>query len=329
MLWGFYVLVVFGSFMASYGVTRISCPLQGCEGCRSGNGKGFTKKYFIDHLGTRHFKTDSLKDSYKARVASDFSLFSAFDQALHQAGIWLCGECFCTHTFTMVSLGSLARYKDVKDVGVGMALHQAGIWLCGDCFCTHTFSKNCKHAHGVVIPAPSFDEVAIYGIPMSRRPVLNVGDSDADESVGTLAIDEAVVEGANFLMPSLSVESACFDINLLSRVFSKKLHTVKCIPPRLRLGFAKLFRNALDNVLACPGDLSVWVQLIILPSCVLSTFVPTNRAQRRTGERERCQFECISQAILRWRDPVDRLGLVLDRLVEVTPAVSKVKKTKD
>ncbi|PWA66991.1 hypothetical protein CTI12_AA321630 [Artemisia annua] len=193
--------------MASLVATRISCPLQGFDGCRSGNGKGFTKKYFIDHLGTRHFKTDVLKASHKARVVSDFSLFSAFDQALHQAGIWLCGKCFCTHTF----------------------------------------SKNCKHADGDVVLAPSFDEVAIYGIPVPPRPVLNVVDGVVVESASTLATDETVVEGSASVLPLLGVEPTCFDIELLSRVFSKKLHTVKCIPPRLRLGFAKIFRSALDK----------------------------------------------------------------------------------
>ncbi|PWA64162.1 hypothetical protein CTI12_AA347150 [Artemisia annua] len=261
--------------MASHVATRISCPLQGCDGCSGGNGKGLTKKYFIHHLGTRHFKTNVLKASHKARIASDFSLFSAFDQALHQAGIWLCGECFCTHTF----------------------------------------SKNCKHAAGNVVLAPSFDDVAIYGIPVPPRPVLNTVEGIV-EPVGTLATYEFVVEGSASVMSSLGVESTCFDINLLDRVFSRKLRTVKCIPPRLRLGFAKLFRSALDKVLASPGDLSMWVQLLILPCCVLSTFVPTNRAQRRSGERERCQFDCISRAILRWRDPVDRFGLVMDRLAE-------------
>ncbi|GJU06306.1 hypothetical protein Tco_1122736 [Tanacetum coccineum] len=73
--------------------------------------------------------------------------------------------------------------------------------------------------------------------------------------------------------------------------------------------------------------MSVWVQLLIMPCCVLSTFVPTNRAQRRSGERERCQFESISHAILRWRDPVDRLGLVSDRLAELTPSLSGVKES--
>ncbi|PWA82649.1 Chromo domain-like protein [Artemisia annua] len=215
-----------------------------------------------------------IQASHKARVASDFSLFSAFDQALHQAGIWLCGECFCTHTF----------------------------------------SKNCKHVDGDVLLAPSFDEVAIYGIPVPLRPISNMVNGVAVELASTLATVEDVVEGTTSVMHSRSVEPTCFDIDLLSRVFSKKLRTVKCIPPRLRLGFAKIFRSALDKVLACPGDLSVWVQLLILPCCVLTTFVPINKAQRRSSERERCQFESISRAILRWRDPADRFVLVMDRL---------------
>ncbi|GJZ69890.1 putative reverse transcriptase domain-containing protein [Tanacetum coccineum] len=200
------------------------------------------------------------------------------------------------------------------------------IWLCGECFCTHTFSKNCKHAGGVVVPAPCFEEVAIIGIPVPPRPDLCMVDST---SPGTLRTDsEAFVDGVvSQVVHSLGVESICFDINLLSRVFLKKLRIVKCISPRLRLGFAKLFCGALENVLVNPRDLSVWVQLLILPCCVLSTFVPTNRAQRRSGERERCQFESISRAILRWKDPVDRLGLVSDRLAELTPSFSGVKKS--
>ena len=101
-VFGFDIVVTNGLFliMASLGAFRISCPLQGHEGCSGGNEKGFTKKYFIDHLGTRHFKTAALKASHKARIASDLSLFATFDQELHQAGIWLCGECLCTHTFS-------------------------------------------------------------------------------------------------------------------------------------------------------------------------------------------------------------------------------------
>ncbi|GKA85973.1 hypothetical protein Tco_0807627 [Tanacetum coccineum] len=77
------------------------------------------------------------------------------------------------------------------------------------------------------------------------------------------------------------------------------------------------------------GDLSAWVQLHILPCRVLSTFVPTNKAQLRSVERDRCQFESISLVIQRWRDPVDRLGLVVDRLAEATPSFSRMKKSKN
>lgn len=163
---------------------RISCPLQGHEGC---SGKGFTKKYFIDHLGARHFKSDVLKASHRARIANDPSLFSTLD----------------------------------------LALHQAGIWLCGGCFCTHTFSKNCKHAAGDVVLAPSFDDLAIHGIPIPLS--LNVvEDSTVGESGGTLDGDK-IIEGASPEMPPPGVESS-FDLNLLDRVFSKKICTVKCIP---------------------------------------------------------------------------------------------------
>nr|GEX91107.1 CAAX amino terminal protease [Tanacetum cinerariifolium] len=44
-------------------------------------------------------------------------------------------------------------------------------------------------------------------------------------------------------------------------------------------------------------------------------------AQRQSGERERCQFECISRAILRGKVPGNRLGLVVDRLAEATPSL--------
>ncbi|GJV84784.1 hypothetical protein Tco_1524682 [Tanacetum coccineum] len=99
----------------------------------------------------------------------------------------------------------------------------------------------------------------------------------------TLPIDEAVVDGVISEVPLLGVKSICFNINLLSRIFLKKLRMIKYIPPRLQLGFAKLFSSALDNVLANPADL--------------------------------------------WRDPIDRLGLVLVRLADLTLSFSGVKKS--
>ena len=93
-----------------------------------------------------------------------------------------------------------------------------------------------------MVLAPSFDELAIHGIPMPLRPALNiVDDSIVGESGGTLDGDK-IVKGASPEMPPPSVESS-FDINLLDRVFSKKICMVKCIPPRARLGFTKTFRG--------------------------------------------------------------------------------------
>ena len=241
------------------------------------------KNYFIGHFGNRHFKSAELKAVHKVRIASDFSLFSALDRALHQAGIWLCGECLCTHTF----------------------------------------SKNCKHAGGVVVLAPSFNDVAICGIPTPSRLVLTGAVSD---SVGSSGVGGAVGPVASSVR---SGDPFCFDFDLIDRVFAKKMRTVKCIPPKLRLGFARIFLSALDKVLACSGDLSAWVQLLILPCCVLTTFEPANRAQRRSGERARCQFDCISRAILRWRDPGERVGLVRDRLAAVSPSFRGVKRFKN
>ncbi|KAL8121383.1 hypothetical protein AgCh_018206 [Apium graveolens] len=90
-----------------------------------------------------------------------------------------------------------------------------------------------------------------------------------------------------------------------------------------------LLDNALDKVLACPTDLSSWVQLLILPCCTLSSFVPSNRAQRRSGERERCQFEHISSTILRGRDSGDRMGLVKDRLTFLITSTRRLQKSRN
>ena len=109
-------------------------------------------------------------------------------------------------------------------------------------------------------------------------------------------------------------------------VFFKPLRTVKSILPKLRLGFSTMFLQALYMVLACPSDEFAWVQLLILPCCVLGTFLPKKESERRSGMRERCQFDSISNVVSRWRDPSNRLRLVLDRLVEVRPPIANAKK---
>lgn len=78
-------------------VERISCLYRGRDGCNSGGGKGLTKKYLIDRLGTHHFSSEAARIYLKDSIGCDPYLFFSLDIALQKGGIWLCGECFCTH----------------------------------------------------------------------------------------------------------------------------------------------------------------------------------------------------------------------------------------
>ena len=128
-----------------------------------------------------------------------------------------------------------------------VALKKAGIWLWGECLRSHSFGKNCKHANGSVVSSPSLDDVAIHGITHPIVPAYASG----------------VVDEAPFLGPSIGCLSSGFDVDLLDRVFLKPFRAVKSIPPKLRLGFARIFLHAFDAVLACPSDVSSWVQLLV------------------------------------------------------------------
>ncbi|KAL8092032.1 hypothetical protein AgCh_034349 [Apium graveolens] len=57
--------------------------------------------------------------------------------------------------------------------------------------------------------------------------------------------------------------------------------------------------------------------------------MPSNRAQRRSEERERRRFEHIYSAILRWRDSGDRMGLVKDRLAFLTTSTWRLQKSRN
>lgn len=60
------------------------CPFKGCDGCNSEVGRGLTKKYFIDHLGSRHFECDDLKACHKACIKRDFCLFFVLRQCMRK-----------------------------------------------------------------------------------------------------------------------------------------------------------------------------------------------------------------------------------------------------
>ncbi|GKA04206.1 hypothetical protein Tco_0676987, partial [Tanacetum coccineum] len=72
----------------------------------------------------------------------------------------------------------------------------------------------------------------------------------------------------------VQVQHEGFTLALLDSLFSKGLRTVKSIPPKCRLGFSRVFKEALDKVICTHDDISCWVSLLVLPLCLLKTFRP-------------------------------------------------------
>nr|GEW92298.1 hypothetical protein [Tanacetum cinerariifolium] len=82
-----------------------------------------------------------------------------------------------------------------------------------------------------------------------------------------LLIDLVVFERAKPLAPSCSEHEVDgllhdqhdgFTLSFLDSLFSKRLRTVKSIPPKCRLGFSRVLKGALDKVICNPDDISCW-----------------------------------------------------------------------
>nr|GEV56662.1 integrase, catalytic region, zinc finger, CCHC-type, peptidase aspartic, catalytic [Tanacetum cinerariifolium] len=80
----------------------------------------------------------------------------------------------------------------------------------------------------------SWDELIDVCVVLTRSD-LSVTDGDNAESSGILTIVESSGDWVTSRVPLPGVESIGFDINVLSRVSSKKMSMVKCIPHRLGL----------------------------------------------------------------------------------------------
>ncbi|MFS8014296.1 hypothetical protein Hanom_Chr15g01342921 [Helianthus anomalus] len=107
----------------------------------------------------------------------------------------------------------------------------------------------------------------------------NSGDVD-DFIVGIRKPCQVVAD--TFTLPP---EGVVTDVALLERVFSLRFQTVKCIPPTCRLAFAQVLTGALRKVVASPGSVENWVQLLLL-SC----------------NRKSLQCSSILQALALWKD---------------------------
>ncbi|CAL1360041.1 unnamed protein product [Linum trigynum] len=99
------------------------------------------------------------------------------------------------------------------------------------------------------------------------------------------------------------------------------LRTVKSIPPKCRLGFARTLKGALDDVGVSPGDLSCWIRLLVLSLCVLKTFYPRSNLECRSADRRLRQEESVTSAIIVWGSG-GSLQLLRVTLDEVPPPFS-------
>jgi hypothetical protein len=187
-----------------------------------------------------------------------------------------------------------------------VTLKRIGIWLCGVCFKTHSLRSKCRHGSDCVLPPDCGNGVVKFVLFDLAKP-----------SVPS-SVQHALDKG------STSEKQIGFDLHLLDALLSKGLHTVKSIPPKCRLGFARVLKGALDKVICTPEDISCWVRLLVMPLCLLKTFCPRSNMECRSAFKRQRQEEYIANAISSWGTPGGGLQLVKEVLAEPSPAWSNI-----
>ncbi|GJT08563.1 hypothetical protein Tco_0843025 [Tanacetum coccineum] len=76
--------------------------------------------------------------------------------------------------------------------------------------------------------------------------------------------------------------------------------TVKSIPHSCRMAFSHALAAALGKVAATPTSIEAWVKLLLLPRYTLRVFRPSNRQERRYGNRKSLQCHSIQRALAAW-----------------------------
>ncbi|GJY71196.1 putative reverse transcriptase domain-containing protein [Tanacetum coccineum] len=122
----------------------------------------------------------------------------------------------------------------------------------------------------------------------------------------------------------VQVQHEGFTLALLDSLFSKGLRTVKSIPPKCRLGFSLVLKNALDKAICTPDDISCWVSLLVLPLCLLKTFHPRSNLECKSAIKRKRQKESIVNAIRSWSLPGGSLQVMRETLAESSPLLSDV-----
>ncbi|GJS70528.1 hypothetical protein Tco_0703369 [Tanacetum coccineum] len=128
--------------------------------------------------------------------------------------------------------------------------------------------------------------------------------------------------GSDFVWMELFI--SCFMTLLSLSLFSKGLRTVKSIPPKCRLGFSRVLKGALDEVICKPGDIYCWVSLLVLPLYLLKTFRPRSNLECKSAIKRQRQEESIVNAIRSWGMLGGSLQLLRETLAESSPSLSHV-----
>lgn len=172
------------------------------------------------------------------------------------------------------------------------------MWLCFPCMQCYSWKSPCRDHEGGVLAGPFNGRSAdflLYGVdkPETFNTIINTGTTSSNEETA----------------PNDDV-SVGLSINTLDLVFKKQLTTVSSIPPLCRLNFSRSLNASLDKVLEHPNEVSAWLELLLLPVCTLSLYIPKSSMEERSGARKRLQTESINQALIKWKEPNGCLPLV-------------------
>ncbi|GJZ16899.1 hypothetical protein Tco_0553022 [Tanacetum coccineum] len=114
-----------------------------------------------------------------------------------------------------------------------VTLKRMRIWLCGVCFKIHTLGAKCHHGKSSFMSPPDSGDgvvhIVLYDLKKPRVSFCS--------------------EQLNHVKDLLHNQHRGFSIALLDSLFSKRLRTIKSIPPKCRLGFSRVKKGALNKVI--------------------------------------------------------------------------------
>ncbi|GJZ39757.1 hypothetical protein Tco_0586320 [Tanacetum coccineum] len=159
---------------------------------------------------------------------------------------------------------------------------------------THSLRSKCRHGKGFdfLSPPDCGDGVVRFVLYHLTKPHVPFSSEHLDH------VDDLV-----------QVQHGGFTLALLDSLFLKGLRTVKSIPPKCRLRFSRVLKEALHKVICTPDNISCWVSLLVLPLCLLKTFRPRSNLECKSAIKRQRQDESIVNAIRSWSSPCGSFSL--------------------